>query len=348
MAEIPGYDVAKVEDWVRDNVEGLNPPFQWTQLTGGHSNLTYALVDQDDRRAVIRRPPLGQLLPKAHDMGREFTVLQGLRSTPVPVPLAYGFCEDESVTGANFYLMSMVDGRTMFDADDVEEWLDHDARVAMGNSFFDTMAALHRVEPDNVGLGRLGRPDGYVSRQLRTWYGSWLASAEGAQYDDDRIHELHAYLVESIPEQGPARIVHGDFGPHNCMVNRRGSVTAILDWEIATLGDPLADLGYAVNAWGDASIEGDVGLLPGGATTAPGFVGGQELAKRYAERTGADLTDLNFYRSFNYFKTACILHGVYARYLMEQKSSEGVDLPALRERMLATIDQANATANRSV
>ncbi len=200
MVEIPGYDVSKVEAWVLDNVEGLSPPFIWTQLTGGHSNLTYALVDQNERRAVIRRPPLGQLLPKAHDMGREFTVIQGLQGTSVPVPQAFGFCQDESVTGANFYLMSMVEGRTMFSADDVEEWLDQDARVAMGHSFFDTLAALHSVDPDEVGLGRLGRPDGYVARQLRTWYGSWLASTEGANYDDDRIHELNTFLVDSIPE----------------------------------------------------------------------------------------------------------------------------------------------------
>ncbi len=131
------------------------------------------------------------------------------------------------------------------------------------------------------------------------------------------------------------------------MVDQSGRVSAILDWEIATLGDPLADLGYAVNAWGDAKVQGDVGLLPGGATTAPGFIGGEELARRYAKQTGADLAMLNFYRPFNYFKTACILHGVYARYLMGQKSTDGVDLVALRERMLATIDRAESSANQA-
>ncbi len=343
-SETPGFDIARVESWVEENVSNLVPPFTWTRLTGGHSNLTFALVDQEGTSAVIRRPPEGKLLAKAHDMGREYKVICGLADTPVPVPTAYGFCTDERLTGANFYLMSMVEGRAMFDADDVEEWLDHAARLQMAHSFIDTLAALHAVDPASVGLDDLGRPDGYVSRQLRTWYGSWTASTDGAGYDDQRIHLLHELLVSAVPAQGQARVVHGDFGPHNCMVDQSGQVTAILDWEIATLGDPLADLAYALNGWGDAEVEGDVGLLPGGATTAPGFPGNRVLATRYADRTGADLKDLAYYRCFNYFKTACILHGVYARYLLGQKSSEGVDLPALHERMLATIERADNMA----
>lgn len=341
--ETPGYERDAVEAWISSNVDGLTPPFQWSRLTGGHSNLTYALVDVDGTKAVIRRPPMGKLLPKAHDMGREFKVISGLGPTNVPVPVAYGFCTDESVTGANFYVMSMVEGRAMFSAEDVESWLDLDARRAMGHSFFDTLADLHAIEPDDVGLGDLGRKDGYVARQLRTWYGSWTMSTEGAKYDDPRIHELHEFLVGSIPEAGPARVVHGDFGPHNCMVAADGQVTAILDWEIATLGDPLADLAYAVNGWGNA--DGEEPMLPGGPTTVTGFPGNIELMERYAERTGADLSNIDYYRSFNYFKTACILHGVYARYLLGQKSTVGVDIPGLYERMLATIDRAEETAS---
>ncbi len=344
----PGFDVARVEAWIQDHISSLAPPFSWTRLTGGHSNLTFALVDQEGIRAVIRRPPEGKLLPKAHDMGREYKVISGLADTAVPVPEALGFCRDTSVTGADFYLMSMVPGRAMYELEDVEEWLDHEARVRMAHSFIDTLAALHAVDPKPIGLEDLGRPDGYVNRQLRTWYGSWTVSVEGAGYDDERIHRLHKLLVSAVPPQGPARVVHGDFGPHNCMVDQSGNVTAVLDWEIATLGDPLADLAYALNGWGDAEVEGDVGLLPGGATTAPGFPGNRVLAKRYADRTGADLTDLSYYRCFNYFKTACILHGVYARYLLGQKSSEGVDLPALYERMLTTIDRAEAMSGSIV
>ncbi|MGF1597486.1 MAG: phosphotransferase family protein [Acidimicrobiales bacterium] len=253
--DTPGYDRPAVEAWVAANVVGPTPPFDWYKLEGGHSNLTYLLVDGDGRRAVIRRPPQGELLPKAHDMAREFAVISGLGPTPVPVPTAYGLCQDLEVTGALFYVMSEVEGRALYTAEDVEAWLTMEARAAVGFSFIETLAALHQVDPDEVGLGELGRRDGYVHRQLRTWYGSWTASAPGAGYDDDRIHDLHGLLADRAPEQGPGRVVHGDYGLHNCMIGSDGAVTAVLDWEIATLGDPLADFAYALNGWGDPDDE---------------------------------------------------------------------------------------------
>ncbi len=341
---LPGYDQPAVEAWIRANVAGLTPPFTWTRLEGGHSNLTFALTDTEGHRAVIRRPPLGVLLPKAHDMAREFKVISALGPTAVPVPEAHGFCDDESVTGARFYVMSLVDGRALYTAEDVEDHLSLEARAVMAESFVDTLAALHSVDPDEVGLSDLGRPDGYVARQLRTWYGSWTSSAEGARYDDPRIHDLHGYYQANLPEQGPGRVVHGDYGTHNVMVGSDGRITAVLDWEIATLGDPMADMAYAMNAWVDkAEIEAR-GLPATGATTAPGFPKREELAARYAELTGADLSQLGYYRSFNYFKTACILHGVYARYLMGQKSTEGVDVDGLKVRMIDAIELAAAGA----
>lgn len=352
-SEIPGYDVAAVEAWVRANVDDLEPPFSWRRLEGGHSNLTYALVDQGGRHAVVRRPPQGELLPKAHDMGREFRIISGLGSTDVPVPIAYGYCEDPSVTGAHFYVMSEVDGRAMYTPEMVEEWLSIEARVQLGRSFMDTLAALHSIDPADVGLDDLGRHDGYVARQLRTWYGSWEASKAGADYDDDTVHELHTLLSEQLPEQGPARVVHGDYGLHNVMVAENGTITAVLDWEIATLGDPLADFAYALNGWGDPTAEltdEQRAAMHSGATSAPGFEGPDTLVARYAERTGRALTDLesqlDYYRAFNYFKTACILHGVYSRYREGKKSTEGVDLEGLKERMVATIDLARQRAAR--
>ena len=340
--ETPGYDRPAVEAWIAENVAALAPPFAWEQLEGGHSNLTYLLVDAAGRRAVIRRPPLGELLPKAHDMQREFSIISGLGSTAVPVPVAHALCDDTAVTGALFYVMSEVEGRAMYTAEAVEEYLSMEARAAVGSSFMETLAALHSIEPDDVGLGSLGRRDGYVGRQLRTWYGSWTASAEGARYDDERVHELHDLLVANAPEQGPGRIVHGDYGLHNCMLAPDGSVAAVLDWEIATLGDPLADFAYALNGWGDPDDE--IRISHESATTAPGFARRAELADRYAEITGADLSALDYYRTFNYLKTACILHGVYARYLLGKKSAEGVDLDGLRERMIAAIDLAEQGA----
>ena len=338
----PGYDRPAVEAWIGANVSELTPPFTWTQLEGGHSNLTYSLVDANGERAVIRRPPQGELLPKAHDMNREFTIISGLGPTAVPVPKAYALCDDRSVTGALFYVMSEVEGRAMYTAEAVEEWLTMEARAVVGFSFMETLAALHAIDPDDVGLGDLGRREGYVARQLKTWYGSWNASIEGASLDDERIHQLHELLSTTTPEQGPGRVVHGDYGLHNCMLGQDGKVKAVLDWEIATLGDPLADFAYALNVWGDPDDE--VRISHESATTAPGFARRQELADHYASITGADLSQLDYYRAFNYFKSACILHGVYARYLEGKKSTEGVDLPEMKERLLATIDMASRRA----
>ena len=253
--EIVGYEVAAVEEWIRDNTQGLEPPFEWTRLEGGHSNLTYSLKDQNGNAAVVRRPPMGELLPKAHDMGREFSIISGLGPTAVPVPIAYGYCESPDVTGAHFYVMSQVDGKALFELEDAEEYLEVEARAKVGLSFMDVLAALHSVDPDEVGLGELGKKEDYVGRQIRTWYRSWEASAEGASYDDPDLHELHGFLEARRPEQGPARVVHGDYGLHNCLVNNKGELTAVLDWEISTLGDPMADFAYALNTWAEPSDE---------------------------------------------------------------------------------------------
>jgi len=275
-------------------------------------------------------------------MKREYTIIYGLGPTEVPVATAYGICEDPAVTGAVFYVMSEVDGRAMYTAEDVDEWLSFDARAKVGSALMSTLAALHQLDPTDIGLDQLARHDGYVSRQLKTWYGSWQASQEAAQYDDPRIHRLHDHLIERIPDQGPARMVHGDYGLHNCMVNPNGSMAAVLDWEIATLGDPMADFAYALNGWSDP---GDtIRVSHEAATTAPGFQRRSELAELYASITGRSMAKLDYYRAFNYFKTACILHGVYARYRQGKKSSDGIDLDAMRERMIGAIELAEAQA----
>jgi aminoglycoside phosphotransferase (APT) family kinase protein len=343
-AEIVGYDVPAVESWISVNTEGLKPPFEWTRLEGGHSNLTYALLDVDGNRAVVRRPPMGELLPKAHDMGREFTIISALGSTDVPVPVAYGYCESPDVTGAHFYVMSQVDGRAIFELVDVHEHLNEEARAAAGLSFMDVLASLHRVDVDEVGLGELGKREDYLGRQIRTWYRSWTSSAEAAEYEDPVLHELHDFLSSNKPDQGPARVVHGDYGLHNCLISGDGQITAVLDWEISTLGDPLADFAYAINSWVEPGDE--LAMRDNSPTLAPGFLPRSALIERYADQTGADLADFEYYSSFNYFKSACILHGVYARYLKGQKSAEGTDLPELRDSIGSCITLARQAADR--
>jgi aminoglycoside phosphotransferase (APT) family kinase protein len=338
---VAGFDVPTIEAWLPIVVD-VTPPISWDRLPGGHSNLTYLLSDAAGRELVIRRPPQGELLPKAHDMWREYRIIKGLWPTTVPVPEPIAYCDDRAVAEAHFYVMGKAEGRALYTGASVRDWLDEPARRHAGETFIDVLAALHSIEPEQVGLGDLGRHDGYVARQLRTWYGSWTASVEFAGFDDPRVHELHELFSSSIPEQGPARIVHGDFGPHNSLFSPSGGIEAVLDWELASLGDPLADFAYSLNTWTEPGDEGVYGTDP--ATALPGFPSRAELAARYAAITGADLSNLAYYRAFNSWKTACIVHGVYARYQAGQKSTEGVDIEALRSRVFIALDAAATSA----
>lgn len=339
-----GYRVPAVEAWVKQHIEGLTPPFIWTKLEGGHSNLTYRLEDQKGNEAVIRRPPQGQLLPKAHDMGREWAAISSLENTQVPVPKALGFCQDITVTGALFYLMGFVPGNPLYTAEDTETWVPKSDRRKMAFSFIDALAALHAVDPDEIGLGNLGKRDSYVGRQLKTWYRSWQASVEPAKLDDPRAHELQAFFLDNLPDQGPIRLVHGDYGPHNVLIGPDCRVAAILDWEISTLGDPLADLAYALNPWPDPSDEHPKN--PEAATAPEGFPSRSELADRYQQNTQCDLSALNYYVGFSWWKAAAILHGVYARYIEGKKSTEGVDLEAMKERLELSLTLSEQAVNR--
>jgi aminoglycoside phosphotransferase (APT) family kinase protein len=338
---VVGFDVPKIVAWL-SSVTDVSLPVSWERMPGGHSNLTYLLRDATGRELVIRRPPLGELLPKAHDMWREYRIIEGLAATTVPVAAPIAYCDDRAIAESHFYVMGRVAGESLHSGHDAARFLDEPARRRAGESFIDVLAALHSIEPDDVGLGDLGRREGYVARQLNTWYRSWMASIDDAGLDDPRVHELHALLSSRIPAQGPARVVHGDYGPHNCLFAATGQLTAVLDWEIATLGDPLADFAYSINAWvepGDSLVEG-----ADPPTVLPGFPTRDEMVARYAAATGADLSHLAFYRAFNSLKTALIIQGVYARYRAGKKSTEGVDLPTLFARIDLSLTAAASMA----
>ncbi len=342
--DLPGYKVDAVEAWIAEHIPALAPPFTWTRLEGGHSNLTYKLEDTQGQVAVIRRPPEGQLLPKAHDMSREWALISSLADTPVPVPAAYGFCESPDVTGAWFYVMGWVNGHPLYTAEDTDQWVPASEREKMAFSFIDVLADLHSVDPDAVGLGELGKKDSYVARQLKTWYRSWMASIDDAQHDDPRAHELQKFLLDNVPEQGPARVVHGDYGLHNVLIGPNHTVDAVVDWEISTLGDPLADLAYALIQFPhpqDAAF-----IQEGTATSVPGFPSRETLAARYAAKTGCNLDLLDYYVGFNRWKGAAIIHGVYARYMAGKKSTEGIDLERLFERMRHSMTLAEQACDR--
>lgn len=307
---IPGIDIPQVSSWLEANVPGAHGPFTFTVIAGGHSNLTFKVNGADGAEFVLRRPPLGHVLASAHDMGREHRIIAALQSTPVPVAPALGLCTDESVNGAPFYVMSFVPGLVIRDRESAERELSPAARRRASESIVDTMAAIHAVNPANIGLDDLGRHEGYIARQLKRWYGQWNQQKTRDLPSVDRVHDE---LLARIPEQGPASLVHGDYRLDNCMVDSSGEVIAVLDWEICTLGDPLADLGLLMVYWtgpGD-----DLSAWTGQACTAPGFLDRADLASRYANVSGRDISQLDFYVAFAYWKLVCILEGVYARYL---------------------------------
>lgn len=308
--DVPGIDIEAVSGWLESNVPGARGPFSFDVIAGGHSNLTFKVTCSDGRRLVLRRPPLGHVLASAHDMGREFRIIDALRRTVVPVAPALGFCDDPAINTVPFYVMEFVDGLVIRDRESAERHLEPGARRRASESIVDTMAAIHAVTPADVGLADLGRHEGYIARQLKRWYGQWNQQKTRDLPSVDRVHDE---LLARIPDQGPATLVHGDYRLDNCMVDPSGNVVAVLDWEICTLGDPMADLGLLMVYWtgpGD-----DLSAWTGQACTAPGFLDRRDMAARYAEVSGRDISQLDFYTAFAYWKLVCILEGVYARYL---------------------------------
>jgi aminoglycoside phosphotransferase (APT) family kinase protein len=303
-----GIDAGNVTEWFVAHATGVVPPLSFRLIAGGRSNLTYRVDDRAGHTWVLRRPPLGHVLPTAHDMGREHRIISALAPTDVPVPGVVGLCEDEAVNGAAFYVMEFVEGAILRDRATAEA-LDHDGRVRAGHQIADVLARIHAVDPDAVGLGELGRKEAYVERQLRRWHRQW----EGSKTRDlPVVDEVHGALAERVPEQGPAAIVHGDYRLDNCLVAPDGTIAAVLDWELCTLGDPLADVGLLLVYWSER--DDGYTALGESATGLDGFPTRAELSARYAERSGRDLSDVDYYVAFGYWKLACILEGVYARY----------------------------------
>jgi len=283
-------------------------------IAGGRSNLTYRVDADGGASVVLRRPPLGHVLPTAHDMVREHTVLTALGDTAVPVPRTLHLCTDTEVLGQPFYLMELVEGHICKEglppgyADLPEQ------RRAIGAGLVEVLAALHEVRPADVGLERFGRPDGYLDRQVRRWVTQWEATRiEG----HEQLDRLAADLASSVPTTQRSGVVHGDYRLDNTMLDpaRPGRIAAVLDWEMSTLGDPLADLGILLGYWSQPDDQGprrDALIVPA-ATVLPGFPTRIEVAQLYAARTGLDLTPLPWYVAFAAFKLAVVCAGIVAR-----------------------------------
>jgi aminoglycoside phosphotransferase (APT) family kinase protein len=307
-----GIDVEPVTAWFEANVEEASGPLRFDLITGGRSNLTFRVTDAAGYRYVLRRPPLGHVLATAHDMGREHRIISALAPTSIPVPKPRGLCLEEAVNGAPFYVMDFIDGVVVVDQGAAEAALGAAARRHAGESVADALSDLHAVDVEAVGLHDLSKHDGYVARQLKRWYAQFQASNESTGRPVPAMHELHERLAARIPEQQGVAIVHGDFRLDNCMVDTAGRVVAVLDWELCTLGDPLADLGLLLVYWTDAA-DPEPALLVA-PTLAEGFPSKADIVERYATRSRLDLSQLDFYVALGFWKLAAILEGVYSRY----------------------------------
>jgi aminoglycoside phosphotransferase (APT) family kinase protein len=301
-----GIDVPRVEEWFEANAGEVELPLSFERISGGRSNLTYTVTDAAGRRWALRRPPLGARLASAHDMGREHRIISALQGTEVPVPPVVGLSDEGEDP---FYVMGWVEGPILRSIAEASEFPDQDDRRAIGERVVDTLVAIHAVDPERVGLGELAKKEDYVARQLKRWQGQW---ANQHTRELPLVDSVHDRLAARIPEQGPASIVHGDYRLDNMILSPSGEVAAVVDWELCTLGDPLADVGLLLVYWGE---EGD-GLIPlmHPATMAPGFPSREQVKQRYAERSGRDLSEIDFYIALGLWKLAIILEGVFARY----------------------------------
>lgn len=336
--EVRGLPRASFTAWARAALPQLGDDWRATVISGGLSNITYRVVG-DGSTVIVRRPPVGPLLPSAHDMGREHRVLAALQGSSVPVPEVLAFCEDPEVTGAPFYVMAEVEGEVLREPDQAA-YLTEAGRDSLVDSLVTTLAAIHAVDLDATGLRDFGRPAGYLERQVRRWSGQWEASRTRELASMDA---LIAALDARRPAEGEVTLVHGDFRHDNCLVRiEDGSprVAAVVDWELSTLGDPLADLATWLTYYTGRDDEGRPLIVGAGVPALPGFPAPEEVARRYAAETGRDVGALSYYRAFSDFRLAVIAEGVHARHLAGMADGPGYDragasVPFMVERALS-------------
>ncbi|GAC1531967.1 MAG: phosphotransferase family protein [Acidimicrobiales bacterium] len=334
-----GIRYQPVTEWLEAHIAGAVGPFEFELITGGHSNLTYRVTDAEGAMFVLRRPPLGSVLATAHDMAREHRIIASVGKTQVPIPRALGLCEDESVNDAPFYIMNYVAGVVLNNSLVTAEAMPEAAsRTATAVSVAETLAQLHQVDPDAIGLGDLGRKDAYLDRQLKRWSGQWQKSKTR---DLESMERAHTRLAEAKPPQRYTGIVHGDYRLGNMLVDpRSGQLAAVLDWELCTLGDVMADVGYLLNNW----VQPEDSTPPGSSsnpTAAGGFGSREDLVERYATMTGFEVSSVNYYRAFQSWRLAAIVEGVLARYLNGAMADDGADTAVFKAQVETLAAQAH-------
>jgi aminoglycoside phosphotransferase (APT) family kinase protein len=343
IREGEGFDLAAVERYLRDHIENLpEGELEVRQFPSGASNLTY-LLKIGDWEGVLRRPPLGPVPPKAHDMGRESHVLARLHEAYPLAPKPYFFCGDEWVIGAPFYVMERRAGVVVDDS--LPEGVEPNPQLCRGISRMvaDTLAELHAVDPDEAGLGDLGRPEGFLERQVRGWIGRY----EGARTDAlEEVGPLTRWLAGNIPESPEPAIIHNDYKLNNLILNPDDltDVRAVLDWEMATVGDPLFDLAVSISYWTEPTDPEELKDVMPTVTSTPGFMSREEFMERYAKKSGRDLSDMHWYMVFGYFKLAVILQQIYARWRKGQ--TRDARFSDFDERVRTLILHAKTLADR--
>lgn len=335
-SEEEAFDPKPVEAFVRKHAPDLpSGPMEVMQFAIGNSNLTY-LLRFGDTEFVMRRPPLGPLLPTAHDMHREFRVLDGLKNTDAPAPRPLAYCDDASLIGAPFYVMERLYGFVV-GRQGAPELDTNEKTGAVGWAVAEALAKLHRVDYEAVGLGDFGRPEGFVERQVARWRKQWL---KAQTRELPIMDELDEWLRANTPKRTHNTIVHGDVSPSNTMFYREdpGKVMAFLDWEMSTLGDPLCDLGYFIAMWPEEADTGSRREITPDHLRKPGIPTRQALLERYRERTGFEIADMPFYETLAIYKLAVILEGIFSRFKKGQTSDPRFE--AIGHRMAVTAQAA--------
>ena len=319
MSDPTGLDLTRLAPYLEQ--VGLAPvagALTARVIAGGKSNITYDVSD-GTHRWVVRRPPLGHVLATAHDMAREYRVITALEPTGVPVPRTYGLCEDLDVIGAPFFVMDFVEG-TPFRHDFDLAPLGPDYALAVSTRMVEVLAHLHSVDPEAIGLGDFGRAEGFLARQVRRWTKQLHASHSR---DLTGADELAALLADRVPAESSVAIVHGDFRLDNLLVGDDGEVRAVLDWEMATIGDPITDLALLL-AYQRMARLGDGGEIASASNVA-GFLSSEEIIERYSASSGRRIDDLGFYLGLAHFKLAGIVEGIHFRYINGQTVGPGFD-----------------------
>lgn len=323
----PGVEPGSLAAWLETALPGFSAPATVSLIPGGRSNLTYLVTDAAGQRVILRRPPLGPLLRSAQDVTREWAMLRAFARTPVPTAQPLAHCADAAVIGAPFFVMGYVDGVTVADPA-TAAGLSPAARAALADSVTTVLAELHAQDPLAIGLGEFVRAGAYLERQLRRW----SRQIKGQELvDASLIAEVRDRLAARMPAGGRTCVVHGDYKLANLRIGPDGGIRAVLDWELAALGDPLADLGWLLASWAQPG-DGSAWIVPP-PTSAGGFPDGGALAAAYAEKAGVDAGAIGYYVAFAYWRWSCINEGIRARFASGAMGDQPLDLSAVEAQI---------------